>query len=57
MFGNIMFGFQNPKTLDFVDIDPRFGKLKVVTTGFSMQDRAGVEVQEIEFTSINYRDH
>ena len=56
-FGSIAFGFQNPKNLSFIELDPRYGTLTLDTTSRNMLQRKMVTVQELEMININLIDH
>ena len=57
LFGMIAFGFQNPKTLNFIEPDPRFGTFSLSTITQDWVLRTIDTKREYEMDTVNPSDH
>ena len=57
MFGAVAFGFQDPNTLNFVELDPRYGTYSLNRFTFSWKTKLLTKDREFEMVELNPRDH
>ena len=57
LYGAIAFGFQNPKNLNFVEVDPKYGSLSLHSISQDWIELKITVEKEFEMVTLNPRDH